>query len=70
MKKIVMIRFASHIFNTFTRSKASEAQERTSEWSNLIFFQNCPFWARNKNKFSTFTFWCMVIILGPHLVYT
>ena len=41
------------------------------EWSNLIIiFQNCPLWTYNKNKMNISTFWCMVIPLDPHSLYT
>ena len=35
----------------------------------LEFFQNCPFWTYNK-KIRTFTFWCMVIPIDPHSLFT
>ena len=46
-------------------------REDPKKWSNLNFSQNCPFWAYIiRKKISTFSFWCMVIPLGPHSVYT
>ena len=45
-------------------------QKNGQTWLFFSFsFQNCLFWAYMK-KINTFTFWCMVIPLGPHLVYT
>ena len=42
-------------------------QENGQTW---IFPWNCPFWTYIKKNISTFTFWCMVIPLGSHLIYT
>ena len=36
----------------------------------FIFPQNYPFWTCILEKISTFIFWCMIIPLGPRLVYT
>ena len=47
------------VIMNFSLGKRRWRQEKTKKWSNLIFFsfQNCHFW-------------CMVIPLGAHLVYT
>ena len=49
-------------------------KEKTREWSNLISFLFFSFQnyhlGKYIKKFNTFTFWCMVIPLGPHSVYT
>ena len=34
-----------------------------------FFLSKLPFWDMCQ-KANTFTFWCMVILLGPHSVYT
>ena len=50
-----------------------EEKMKTREDKRMVkldfFSQNCLFGAYIKN-INTFTFWCMVIPLGPHLVYT
>ena len=48
---------------------------KTREWSNLSFFLfffpfKSALFGHVLNKISTFIFWCMVIPLGPRLVYT
>jgi hypothetical protein len=48
-------------------------EDEDKKLEKLFFFlgggPNCPFWACII-KINTFTFWCMVIPLGSHLVYT
>ena len=65
----------NRFFNeVFLWGKRRWGQEKTREWLDLIFsFSFSPkttFLGAYIKKFSTFTFWCMVIPLGPHLVYT
>ena len=59
--------------NFFMKCFFREEKMKTRAWSNLILIflpsQNCIFGAYIKT-ISTFTFWCMVIPLGPHLVHT
>ena len=51
------------------KSEMEWRQDKRKEWSNLNSFQNYPFWAYIK-EIITFIFWCMVIPLGPQLIYT
>ena len=49
-----------------------EEKRKTREWSNLNFcFKTIFLGIYTKKKANTFTFWCMVITLGPYdSVYT
>ena len=58
-------------FEWFFSWEEKRTQWNRKEWSSSIFFffQICPFWTYIK-KFNTFTFWCVVIPLSPHSIYT
>ena len=73
--KIVVRRFASHIFNTLNK-KWRQVQEKTREWSDLNYFQNCPFWTYIKKNqhiqflvhdHSSWSTFSLHLVKGPRL---
>ena len=45
-------------------------QEKTREWSNFNFLSKLSYLGIYYKKICTFIFSCMLVPLGPHLVYT
>ena len=56
-------------FNDFFWGREDEEKMREKNGQILIFSQILLF-GHILKKINTFTFWCMIISLGPHSVYT
>ena len=69
--KIVVRRFASHIFDTFNKKwRQMNPKKKTREWSNFLFyFQKCPFGTYIKKIINTFTFGAWTFFL-VHIQFT
>jgi hypothetical protein len=67
-----VILWVTYIFDTFNKWSPREDKRMVKlDWLiDLLFFSKLPFLNMYLKKISTLIFWCMVILLGPHSVYT
>ena len=63
---IVVRRFARHIFDTFNKKWRQVKPKKRL----FYFIFKIALFGHMLKKISTFTFWCMVMLLGSHSVYT
>ena len=70
---VEICRYDKILMNFFKGEEKTKAREdkRMVKLGFILFFQKCPFWTHILyKKINVFTFWCMVIPLGPHSIYT
>ena len=55
----------------FWREEKMKIIREDTRMDKLECFQNYPFWTYiRRKKINTFTFWCKLIPLDPHWIYT
>ena len=56
-------------FNEFDFREEKTKTREDKRMVKLVFVQNCLFWTYIE-KVNTFIFWCTIVPLDPHLIYT